>query len=239
MADFRLHRGFTTSDVRASPTFPSCVSPGFGARWHRRDFSCVHLLALRCCGHLLSSFAAGSRWWLSPLRVDAALGQLRRMSCQEPNVFTVRTSWTLRAGLPQYYGVFRSPRHIDASTSFSGGNGVQAPVSNRSVGLSHCEVVPCIEHASESPDSSQAACHYLTDEPSPHATILHNANGRASEPSGSHVSRQGSPFPATAEGRLSESSDSSMLLEVPEQCVSEPVDSSSHTKLPAPQASTS
>ncbi|KAH8019506.1 hypothetical protein HPB51_019845 [Rhipicephalus microplus] len=160
----------------------AAAPPKLRARWHRRDFSCVHLLGLHCCGHLLSRFATGSRGCLPPLRIDAALGQLRRMPCQEPN----------------------------------------APVSNLAVVPSHHKVLPCTEYASESSDSSQASYQYLTDEPSPHASILPNSNGHASEPSGSHVSRQSSPTPATTEGRLKESSDSSMLLALPEQHINEP-----------------
>ncbi|KAH8033852.1 hypothetical protein HPB51_016624 [Rhipicephalus microplus] len=75
----------------------------------------MHLLSL-CCEHLLSRFTAGSRRCLLPVRLDTALGQLRRLPCQD--VFAVRTSWTFRVGLRHYYGVDRSSRHIDGSADF-------------------------------------------------------------------------------------------------------------------------
>ncbi|KAH8031320.1 hypothetical protein HPB51_016212 [Rhipicephalus microplus] len=65
-------------------------SPSFVARWRWQDFFFVHLLALPCCGHLLSSFPAGSRRCLLSLRLDAASGQLRRLPCQELDVFAMR-----------------------------------------------------------------------------------------------------------------------------------------------------
>ncbi|KAH8018860.1 hypothetical protein HPB51_012889 [Rhipicephalus microplus] len=103
----------------SSPNYLKCrakrrpSSPSFTAKWRRRDF-CVHRFTLRCCGHLFSSFAAGLLECLLPLRLDVALGQLRHLPCQEPNLFAVWTSWTLCAGLPYYYGVDRSSRPIDS-----------------------------------------------------------------------------------------------------------------------------
>ncbi|KAL1478128.1 hypothetical protein MTO96_035200 [Rhipicephalus appendiculatus] len=88
------------------------------------------LPAHRCCRHLLSGIAVGSRGCVLPLRLDAALGQLRRLPCQEPDVFAVREARTLCESLPLYYGfVGRSSRHIDSdqysNSPSSGRNGEQ------------------------------------------------------------------------------------------------------------------
>ncbi|KAH8040929.1 hypothetical protein HPB51_013099 [Rhipicephalus microplus] len=102
----------------AGQRWPS--SPSFAARWRRRYFSFVHLLSLRCCKPLLSTFASGSHRCLSPLRLNVALSQLRCLPCQESDVFVVRTQWTLRAGLPHYYGVDQSSRRIGGYCPASG-----------------------------------------------------------------------------------------------------------------------
>ncbi|XP_049271644.1 uncharacterized protein LOC125758447 [Rhipicephalus sanguineus] len=118
---------------------------------------------------------------------------------------------------------------------------LQTPFQCSAVVSSPHDVSPCPEHVSESQDSLQAPYECSTAVPSPHADSSNN-NGHDSEPSGSHASRCHFPSSANAEGRLSESSDSSYsstLSAVPEQRVTEPVGSSEDAELTAPQGSTS
>ncbi|XP_075750334.1 uncharacterized protein LOC142817155 [Rhipicephalus microplus] len=75
-------------DARPNGSHPPQASVQDGAG---RNSFFVHLLDLRCCGHLLSSFPAGSYGCLLPLETDAALGQLHCLPCQESDVFVVRT----------------------------------------------------------------------------------------------------------------------------------------------------